>query len=101
MLDGLLGNRGGSPEVFKPACVVGAISDDKEIDDPGGKVEGHLCFTVDHGDAVSVPVAGPRHATTEQQERRPTQTSSSSVQFAHWLMCNISSGGGSTFAQIH
>lgn len=51
-----------------------SISDDEEVDDPGGEVKSHVCFTVDHSDAVSVPVAGPGHTTTEQQERRPAQT---------------------------
>lgn len=78
--------------------MLGAISDDKEVDDPGSKVEGHLCFTVDHRDAVPIPVAGSGHATAEQQEWRPTQTGSSSAQFVDRLMCYISSGGGSTFS---
>lgn len=51
-----------------------SVSDGEEVDDPGGEVQSHVCFTVDHSDAVSVPVAGPGHPTTEQQERRPTHT---------------------------
>lgn len=57
-----------------PACVLRSISDGEEVDDPGGEVQSHVCFTVDHCDAVPVAVAGPGHSTTEQQERRPTHT---------------------------
>lgn len=72
-----------------------SVSDDEEVDDPGGKVQSYVCFTVDNCDTVSVPVTGPRHAAAEQQERRSTNTdtkrqtvSSSSVQFDQSLMCN-------------
>lgn len=70
-----------------PACVLRSISDDEEVNDSGGEVQGHMGFAVDHGDTVPVPIAGPRHATAEQQERRPVQTLSS-VQFTHGLMSN-------------
>lgn len=53
--------------------MVGAVRDHEEVDDPGRKVEGHLRFAVDHCNAVPVPVAGPGHAATEQQEGRPEQ----------------------------
>lgn len=51
-----------------------AASDDEEVDDPGGEVQSHVCFPVDHSDTVSVPVAGPGHTTAEEQERRTTHT---------------------------
>lgn len=57
-----------------PACVLRSIFDDKEVDDPGGEVQGHVCFTVDHCDAMPVPITGPRHTTTKQQEWWPTHT---------------------------
>ncbi len=71
-----------------PACVLWSVSDGEEVDDPGSEVQSHVCFTVDHCDTVSVPVAGPGHTTAEQEKRRPTHTGSSSVQFAQRLMCN-------------
>lgn len=55
-------------------CMVWSVSDDKEVDDSGGEVQSHVCFTVDHTDTVSVSVAGPGHAATEEQERRPGHT---------------------------
>lgn len=51
-----------------------SVSDDKEVDDPGGEVQGLVSFIVDHCDTVSVTIAGSGHATTEQQEWRPTYT---------------------------
>ena len=57
-----------------PACVFRSVSDDEEVDDPGGEVQSHVGFTVDHCDTVSVTITGPWHATAEQQEWRPTQT---------------------------
>jgi len=53
------------------ARVLRSAPDGKEVDDPGGEVQSHVYFTVDHRDAVSVPVAGPGHAAAEQQKRRP------------------------------
>lgn len=73
-----------------PACVLWSVSDGEEIDDPGGEVQSHVCFTMNHRDTVSVPIAGSGHTTAEEKERRPTHTNkgSSSVQFALRLMCN-------------
>lgn len=75
-----------------PACVLRSVSDDEEVDDPGGEVQSYVCFTVDHCDTVPVPIAGPGHTTTEQQERRSTHThkhtGSSSVQFTQSLTSN-------------
>lgn len=51
-----------------------SVFDGEEVDDPGGEVQSHMCFTVDHCDTVSVAVAGSGHTTTKQQERRPTRT---------------------------
>lgn len=77
------------------ACALRSISNDEEVDDPGSKVQGHVCFTMDHCNTVSVPITSPGHTTTEQQEWRPTETrkhmytqGSSSVPFVQWLMCN-------------
>lgn len=57
-----------------PALALRSISDDKKVDDPGGEVQSHVCFTVDDCDAVSVSIAGSGHATAEQQERGPACT---------------------------
>lgn len=54
--------------------MVWSVSDDEEVDDSGGEVQSHVCFTVDHTDTVSVTVAGPGHAATEEEERRPGHT---------------------------
>lgn len=54
-----------------PALVLRSISDDEKVDYPGGEVQSHVCFTVDHCYTVSVAIAGSGHATTEQQERGP------------------------------
>lgn len=60
-----------------------SVSDDEEVDDPGGEVQSYVCFTVDHCDTVPVPIAGPGHTTTEQQERRSTHTNTQvQVQFS-------------------
>lgn len=57
-----------------PAFVLRSISDDKKVDYPGGEVQSHVCFTVDHCYTVSIAIAGSRHATAEQQERGPACT---------------------------
>lgn len=54
-----------------PALVPRSVSDDEKVDDPGGEVQSHVGLAVDHRDTVSVAVAGPGHATAEQQERGP------------------------------
>lgn len=68
-----------------PAWVLRSISNDEEVDNPGGEVQSHMCFTVDDGDAVSVPVAGPGHAPAEQEERRPEHTHTNRGQSWHQL----------------
>lgn len=54
-----------------PAFVLRSISDDEEINNPGGEVQSHVCFAVNHCDTVSVAITGSGHATAEQQERGP------------------------------
>lgn len=54
-----------------PASVPRSISDDKKVDYPGGEVQSHMAFTVDHCYTVSITIAGSGHAPTEQQERGP------------------------------
>lgn len=57
-----------------PAFVLRCISDDKKVDYPGGEVQSHVCFTVDHCYTVSIAITGSGHATAEQQERGPVCT---------------------------
>lgn len=61
-----------------------SFSDDEEVNDPGGEVQRYVFFTVDHCDAVSVPVTGPRHTTTEQQERRPVCSAKTHKESSIW-----------------
>lgn len=58
-----------SPSV--PTCCRVHLGEDSEVDDPGSEVKGCLLAIVDHGDAVAVPIAGPRHATLEDGEGQP------------------------------
>lgn len=50
---------------FFPAFMVRSISDDKKVDNPGGEVQSHVSFTVNHCYTVSITIAGSGHAPTE------------------------------------
>lgn len=48
--------------------VVLSLANNEEVDNTWGEVQRLVGFTVDDGDAVSVPVTGPRHPSAEDEE---------------------------------
>lgn len=60
----------GEPLTLFGLCAV----DSKEVDDAGGEVQGHLRVLLQQSHAVSVSIAGSRHAPTEQHQRGPGVT---------------------------
>lgn len=48
--------------------VVLSVANNEEVDNTWGEVQGLVGFAVDDGDAVSVPVTGPRHPSAKDKE---------------------------------
>lgn len=48
-----------------------SFSYDKEVNDTGGEVQRYMSLAVDDRNAVAISIAGPRHATTKNEERGP------------------------------
>lgn len=57
-----------SLSVSVSTSMVLSITNDEEVDNTWGEVQGLVCFAVDDGDAVSVPVTGPRHPSAKDKE---------------------------------